>query len=183
MRRILDNLLRSAGFQRNPRGGFPPFVFAEFQTVDSKRAWAGDKIAILALLFALGGISVRVIVREYIIPAMSPDIHSRRYLKNVAAMLSKDLPKEVDAGTELFKVDADEGMLLYEFRLKEVSTSEAGRQKFSRFVKKTIPKAACSNSATRDGILKQGIQMRYTYFDKDYRHILDFDVAPSDCGF
>jgi hypothetical protein len=35
----------------------------------------------------------------------------------------------------------------------------------------------------RDGFLKQGVTLRYSYFDKDKRHIATIDVTPADCGF
>jgi hypothetical protein len=72
-------------------------------------------------------------------------------------------------------------MLIYNYRLVSYSVSQLDAAKFAAGAKERVTQGACNRPETRDDLLKQGVTLRYAYFDKDKQHIATIDVLPADC--
>jgi len=111
------------------------------------------------------------------------DPRSAERLSKVAAELNRSVPVMIDKETELTLVEGHEAMLIYKYRLVPYSVSQMDHQKFAAGAKQRVAQGACNAPETREDFLKQGVTLRYSYFDKDKQHIATVDVAPADCGF
>jgi len=111
------------------------------------------------------------------------DPRSAERLSKVAAELNRSVPVMIDKETELTVVEGHEAMLIYKYRLVPYSVSQMDHQKFAAGAKQRVAQGACNAPETREDFLKQGVTLRYSYFDKDKQHIATVDVAPADCGF
>lgn len=111
------------------------------------------------------------------------DPRSRDFLTKVAADLNKSVPVMIDKETELLPAEVAEGMLIYNYRLISFSAAHMDPKRFAAAARQQVTQGACNRPETRDGFLKKGVTLRYTYFDKDKQHIATVDVKPSDCGF
>jgi hypothetical protein len=132
-----------------------------------------------------GGAAVGLLV-WWVLPAFfsSPsDPRSVDYLSKIAAEINRSVPVMIDEETELMPTAAANSMLIYNYRLVKYSAEKLDHQKFAAGAKQKITQGACSRPETRDGFLKEGVTLRYSYFDKDKRHVATIDVTPADCGF
>jgi hypothetical protein len=137
------------------------------------------------LAWLAGGVAVGLIV-WWVLPAYlsAPrDPRSAEYLNGIAAEINRSVPVMIDAETELLPSTAGYAMLVYNYRLVKYSVGQLDHQKFAAGAKQKIVQGACNRPETRDGFLKEGVTLRYSYFDKDKRHIATIEVAPADCGF
>ena len=137
------------------------------------------------LAWLAGGVAVGLIV-WWVLPAYlsAPrDPRSAEHLNGVAAEINRSVPVMIDAETELLPSTAGYAMLVYNYRLVKYSVGQLDHQKFAAGAKQKIVQGACNRPETRDGFLKEGVTLRYSYFDKDKRHIATIEVAPADCGF
>lgn len=137
------------------------------------------------LAWLAGGVAVGLLV-WWVLPAYlsAPrDPRSAEYLNGVAAEINRSVPVMIDAETELLPSTAGYAMLVYNYRLVKYSVGQLDHQKFAAGAKQKIIQGACNRPETRDGFLKEGVTLRYSYFDKDKRHIATIEVAPADCGF
>jgi hypothetical protein len=91
-------------------------------------------------------------------------------LNRLAAEINRGVPLMIDKETELLGAAGTEGMLIYAAR-------------FAAGAKERVSQGACSRPETRDDLLKPGVTLRYSYFDKDKQHIATIDVLPADCGY
>ncbi len=112
-----------------------------------------------------------------------PDPSSARHLREVADQINRSMPVMIDKETELMPSAGYDGMLVYNYRLVSYSASQIDLRKFAAGVKEKVTQSACSRPETRDDFLKNGVTLRYSYFDKDNQHIATIDVTPADCGF
>jgi hypothetical protein len=112
-----------------------------------------------------------------------PDTRSQEFLTKIAAEINRSVPIMIDQETELMPAVASPGMLIYNYRLVSYSLTQVDHVKFAAGAKERVKQNACGRPETRDSLLKQGVTLRYSYFDKDKQHIATVDVAPSDCGF
>jgi hypothetical protein len=62
------------------------------------------------------------------------------------------------------------------------STAQVEYKKFAAAAKQQVVQGACGRPETRDDFLKKGVTLRYSYYDKDKKHIATVDVTPADCG-
>ena len=108
---------------------------------------------------------------------------SEKRLSRIAAEVNRSVPVMIDKETELTAVEGHEGMLIYKYRLVPYSVRQLDHQKFAAGAKQKVAQGACNAPETREDFLKQGVTLRYSYFDKDKQHIATVDVTPSDCGF
>ena len=115
--------------------------------------------------------------------AEKPDPRSLDGLSKIAAELNRSVPALIDKETELMRVEAHEGMLIYKYRLVPFSVSQLNHEKFAASARERIVQLACNQTETREEYLKNGVTLRYSYFDKNKDHIATVDVAPKDCGF
>jgi hypothetical protein len=111
------------------------------------------------------------------------DPRSREFLSKLAAEINRAVPVMIDAETELMPVIGADGILIYNYRLVSYAVAQLDPEKFRSGAKQRVTQAACSTPETRDGLLKKGVTLRYSYFDKDRQPIATLDVTPSDCGF
>ena len=108
---------------------------------------------------------------------------SEKRLSQIAAEINRSVPVMIDKETELTGVEGHEGMLIYKYRLVPYSVRQLDHQKFAAGAKQKVAQGACNAPETRDDFLKQGVTLRYSYFDKNKQHIATVDVTPADCGF
>lgn len=132
-----------------------------------------------------GGVALGLLV-WWALPAYwekSEDPRSVEHLNRVAVEINRSVPVMIDAETELLPSTAGYGMLVYNYRLVKYSVGQLDHQKFAAGARQKIVQGACNRPETRDGFLKEGVTLRYSYFDKEKRHIATIDVVPADCGF
>jgi len=108
---------------------------------------------------------------------------SIEYLRQEAAGLNRSLPAQLDEKTELMVTEAAPGMFIYKYRLVEIAADRVDNKKFTAKAQPFLVKTACDRPETREEFLKKGVTLRYSYFDKDKKHIATLDVTPADCGF
>lgn len=111
------------------------------------------------------------------------DPRSQEFLSKIAAEINRSIPMMIDQETELMPALAAPGILIYNYRLVNVSTAQVDHNKFAAGAKERLKEGACSRPETRDNLLKKGVTLRYSYFDKEKQHIATIDVMPADCGF
>ena len=111
------------------------------------------------------------------------DPRSMEHLSKVVAEINRSVPVMIDEETELLPSAAGYAMLVYNYRLVKYSVAKFDHRKFAAGAKQKVTQGACSQPEMRDGFLKQGVTLRYSYFDKAKQHIATFDVTPADCGF
>jgi len=111
------------------------------------------------------------------------DPRSQEFLSRIAAEINRSVPVMIDQETELMPAAGAAGMLIYNYRLVSYSVAQLDHNRFATGAKEKVTQGACNRPETRDGFLKQGVTLRYSYYDKDGQHIATFDVRPSDCGF
>lgn len=118
------------------------------------------------------------------VPKSSPDENpsSQASLNRLAVQINRAVPVMIDRETELLAAAGTEGMLIYNYRLVSYSVSQLDAAKFAAGAKERVTQGACNRPETRDDLLKQGVTLRYSYFDKDKQHIATIDVLPADCG-
>jgi hypothetical protein len=111
------------------------------------------------------------------------DPRSQEFLSKLAAEINRSVPMMIDAETELLPVVGADGILIYNYRLVSYAVAQLDPEKFRAGAKQRVTQAACSTPETRDGLLRKGVTLRYSYFDKEKQHIATLDVTPADCGF
>jgi hypothetical protein len=134
--------------------------------------------------FSAGG--VFLVVAAWLLPdylARQQDPRSQEHLVRIAAEINRSLPTMIDKETELLPMAGAAGMLIYSYRLVNFSTAQINYEKFAVAAKQQVVQGACGRPETRDDFLKKGVTLRYSYFDKDQKHIATVDVTPADCGF
>jgi hypothetical protein len=130
---------------------------------------------------ALIGYIVWRVVPEYFKAREDP--RSQAHLSKVAAELNRSVPVMIDKETELLPSEGVEGMFIYNYRLVSYSAAQIEAKKFATEAKQRLVQGACNTPETRDDFLKQGVILRYSYFDKDKQPIATVDITPADCGF
>jgi hypothetical protein len=115
-------------------------------------------------------------------PSRTENPSSKESLNRLAAEINRSVPAMIDKETELLPAIGTEGMLIYNYRLVSYSVSQLDPAKFAAGAKERVTQGACNRPETRDDLLKQGVTLRYSYFDKDKQHIATIDVLPADCG-
>jgi hypothetical protein len=136
-------------------------------------------------LWLAGGAALGLVV-WWVVPAYfnkPADPLSVEYLNRIAAEINRSVPVMIDEETELLPTTAGHAMLIYNYRLVKHSAAQLDHRKFAEGAKQKVTQGACSRPETRDDFLKEGVTLRYAYFDKDKQHIATVDVTPADCGF
>ena len=106
---------------------------------------------------------------------------SEESLNRLAVQINRAVPVMIDKETELLTAAGTEGVLTYNYRLVSYSVSQLDAVKFATGAKERVTQGACNRPETREDLLKQGVTLRYAYFDKDKQHIATIDVLPADC--
>ena len=108
---------------------------------------------------------------------------SQASLNRLAVQINRNVPVMIDKETELLAAVGTEGMLTYNYRLVSYSVSQLDATRFAVGAKERVTQGACNRPETRDDLLKNGVTLRYSYFDKDKQHIATVDISSADCGF
>lgn len=138
------------------------------------------------LLLWLGAAVIVAYLVGWVVPgylAKQDDPRSQEHLSRVAAEINRALPFMIDKETELLPTQGAPGMLIYSYRLVSFSAEQVNYERFAATAKRQVVQGACGRPETRDDFLKNGVTLRYSYYDKDKRHIATVDVTPADCGF
>jgi len=141
--------------------------------------------ALQVILWIFAGVAAGYLVwwliPRYFKPAAVPG--SFEYLSQEAARLNQALPAQLDEKTELMVTEAAQAMFIYKYRLVDIAVDRMDHQRFAATAKPQLIKATCTRPETSEEFLKKGVTLRYSYFDKDKKHIATLDVTPADCGF
>jgi hypothetical protein len=137
-----------------------------------------------AIIYVFGGIVAGALIWRGVPTLLNRNeiAGSVEHMNREAAQLNRSLPAVLDKETELMIAEGAHGMLIYKYRLINVSAAQLDYRRFAAEAKPKLVQAACSNPATRSDFLTKGISLRYSYFDKDKQHLATIDVAPKDCG-
>jgi hypothetical protein len=139
-----------------------------------------QKTGLLAVLVAMLVFAV-IQARGGLFGVAKEDVRSAAFLNKVAAEVNKQLPKQIDAETELANITGLEGVFVYNYRLVNRLASQVDGAALMGSIKPNATAAACNTPDTRDKFIKHGITLRYTYTDKAGAPIGSFDVLPTDC--
>ncbi len=107
---------------------------------------------------------------------------SPEFIAQESAKLNQGLPALLDKETELTITEPAHGMLIYKYRLINVTAAQVDHEKFRLGSKPQLVQLACSRPETREEYLSKAVSLRYSYFDKDKQHVATIDVTPADCG-
>lgn len=137
-----------------------------------------------AIIWVLGGIIAGYLVFVGLPPFTTRNeiAGSIEHMNREAAQLNRSLPALLDKETELMIAEGAHGMLIYKYRLINISVGRLDHEKFAAESKPKLTLASCTTPGTRDDFLSKGVSLRYSYFDKDKQHIATIDVTPKDCG-
>jgi hypothetical protein len=108
---------------------------------------------------------------------------SEESLNRLAAEINRRVPVMIDKETELLPAVGAEGLLTYNYRLVSYSVAQFDATRFAVGAKERVTQGACNRPETRDDLLKNGVTLRYSYYDKDKQHIVTIDISSADCGF
>lgn len=109
------------------------------------------------------------------------EVKSQTDLSKLASDLNKTLPMMVDKETEWLSAIGVQNVFIYNYRMVNHSVENIDPQKFNELIRPNIINAACTTPETKQQFLTKGVTLRYTYADKDRRHITSIDVTPTDC--
>jgi hypothetical protein len=102
-------------------------------------------------------------------------------LLRIASGLNKNTPMMVDSETEWMNTGAEEGVIIYNYRLVHVSQSSVSAADLRAAAMHGITNAACTTPQTRTQFLDRGIAMRYSYYDQARHLITSFDITQAMC--
>ncbi len=139
------------------------------------------KTALLAILVAML-VSAGLRMSGFSFFGSKTDPRSQEFLSKVAAEINKNAPVPVDADTEMIGAEGLEGVLVYKYRLVNLSADELDAAQVHEAMKPQLTAGACGTPQTREKFLDQGIALRYVYSDKDLRPVTQIDVTGADCG-
>lgn len=112
----------------------------------------------------------------------TPSEHSvQGELDKVAAKLNQSVPMPLDRDTELTNATAEEGVLIYNYRLLNFAAADVPPDVLTQRVKPLATNHACATPDTRKALLDQGVTLRYRYYDKEKVYVGEFDVDSADC--
>jgi hypothetical protein len=110
------------------------------------------------------------------------DITSNASLGKMVSQMGLTLPMMIDSETELYSILGADKTIRYFYRLVNLPFQKISAEDIEKIKPKMI-NFNCTTPETKNGVLKRGIKMRYSYYDKDKVHIADIEITPSDCGF
>ena len=138
--------------------------------MDKKPALLGVLVAILVSGALRGGLFGK------------EDVKSARFLDKVAAEMNKQLPRTLDDETEWVNTDAEQGVLIYNYRLSQRLAGEIDAPLVMSRVKPQAVQGVCQNTDLKDKFLRRGVALRYTYVDRAGTLVGSFEIRPADCG-
>jgi len=139
------------------------------------------KAALLAVLVAIL-VSAGLRMSGISLLGGKTDPRSQEFLAQVAAEINKNAPVPIDADTEMIGAEGLKGVLVYRYRLLNLSADELDDAQVHWAMKPQLTSGACGTSQTREKFLDQGIALRYVYSDRDLRPVTQIEVTAADCG-
>ena len=130
-------------------------------------------ILVSAMVVIIGGLRP--------IAATAQDTLSLELLESVAKTLNERMPMKVDSETELTRITAEPGALVYHGRFTSPDVATFPPDQLRAALQPVVTRKACTNSNTRRGFLDRGVTIRYRYSDRDGKFITSFDVTAADC--
>lgn len=109
------------------------------------------------------------------------DVRSAAFLGRVADNVTGLFPRQVDPETEITRLSALEGVLIYHYRLVNLASSSADGALLAQ-LKPRVTRTSCGNELTLNSFLKKDITLRYLYSDRAGKALVSFDVTLADCG-
>ena len=146
-----------------------------------KAALAAGGIALVAALPAAGIRFSREISRAW------SNTQSGKQLVTTAEaadQINATAPIMVDEETELMNAMGLGGMLVYNYRLVNLSQQDTSRQQIIRFMMEEIKPSAVSQGCTTPEMRQwfdRGVTWRYMYHYADRTYIGQFDIKLADC--
>ena len=111
------------------------------------------------------------------------DVSSQRYLSQIAAEISKELPLMADEITEFYSIEGEEGLLSINYRIVQASSESLASADFDdawAVMEAHVIDTACNNEDFRV-LLDGGVTLMANYADSNYVPLESFDVVKSDC--
>ncbi len=103
-------------------------------------------------------------------------------IRDAVTEVNKSTPMMVDGTTQLVNAVGVGDAIVYHYKLLNVRLSKIDPNKVVQLLRPSVKNGVCSNPSTRDGVLGNGITMRYVYHDMYGTYIAAFEVTPRDCG-
>lgn len=102
-------------------------------------------------------------------------------LEQVAAMMSKQLPRVTSSGeSEQYKVMAENDTLVFYYKFYGVKKSEVNiNEEASQVLNDTLKIQYCAQPY--DHYQKDGFKWKYIYVDSEYNYLFSFKVSRNDC--
>lgn len=102
-------------------------------------------------------------------------------LLRIASDLNQYTPMMVDSETEWINTGAEQGVIIYNYRLVHLDQSQVSGADLEATLSPGVVNAACTNPKTRERFLDRGVAMRYSYYDQTRHLMTSFDVTRSKC--
>jgi hypothetical protein len=145
-----------------------------------------ENLRILALIVfaSVGGVIGREIGRGVVPRIGAADRPTAvAFLSRAAEEMNRrlGLPKNLDSEVQLVRVEALEGILVYQNRFINYSKDQMDVPALEAAQRKALQKTVCTTPETRDNLLKRGITMRYVYRDRFETLVMSIDIRLRDC--
>ena len=132
--------------------------------------------------FSIIAFIIGFIVIKYFLPDIIPQ-NTNKMLMNVVEEMNQKLPYQLSDELQIEETSIGEPKeLVYRYTFlkpwKRQSIFDRIHGKFEPFAKKHIK----DNSEIKE-LLKRGVTLKYTYYDKNGEFISDFSIKPSDYGY
>ncbi len=169
-------------------GGGLGAMFGLGATYTSGRIFRSERKTTIKYLLS-GVVSVSAVTAYFVLAVaiqylidMNRDKSSKEYLMEVAEITNKELPVMVDDQTELVKLDGLEGVLVYYYRLPNITQGQLSETYLIEQLRPIVINSNCTAPEVRENFLENGVTVRHIYNDKGSSEIAQFDVKMSDCN-
>lgn len=132
------------------------------------------RLGVFAAIVATAG---ALAFSEQLGPSRPSSDLSRASLAKAVARLGQSVPSMVDSDTEITKVTALDGRILYEYRLVKVDSKRIDAAALLADLKKKVAARLCDANE----FLKSGVIFEYVYLDKSATRIGTFEITSMDC--
>ncbi|MCY3929997.1 MAG: hypothetical protein OXG81_17175 [Acidobacteria bacterium] len=116
--------------------------------------------------------------------AFSPNPTTSELLAAAVTEVNKMAPLVVD-GVELMNAVGFDETITYNYRFVDLEVSDLDQalvdEVIADEVKPGAIRQACSTPDTRNGVLDQGLKMRYVYHDMTRVYLTEFTISVADC--
>lgn len=127
----------------------------------------------------LGGPLLLVTATGVLLPEFARS-GSKASLARLADEANKGLPRAIDADTELIRVEARPGTLVYSRRLLREVNRDVNRPALQAKLRKQVTAEACADARLRR-LLNADVTLLFSYRDRNFEDLLSLDVRQGDC--